>query len=335
MTINLEILEYSAVFRYPQQEVHVVQELDCLLDEDEARRCGSARYLVGLQDLVARYPWFIDGHAHLGFALLEQDKPKRALEACLHGIALGEAAIPSDYHGVIEWSSLENRPFLRAVEGAIFCYRRLGQRRKALALMERILAWNPNDNQGIRYLVGSEYLRLGKVNEACIVFNTEAAQYPPYRYELALLQLCEGNHEAAATSLRHGFVENGYIAEILCGIPNPMPLAIWRGSNFAEPELAHDYILQYGDLWHRTPGAVAFLQWLHTHPKVMAERAAIFECKEALRWEHDVECRRRIIDKKEALARKIDNCLSAEIIIERADRQGRVDLPWRHPHLRP
>ena len=47
---------------------------------------------------------------------------------------------------------------------------------------------------------------------------------------------------AAATALRHGFIENGYIAEILCGMPRPLPLAIWHGSNLAEPEYAEDYV---------------------------------------------------------------------------------------------
>ena len=45
-----------------------------------------------------------------------------------------------------------------------------------------------------------------------------------------------------------------------------------------------EYMLDYGMLWHVTPGAVAFLRWLHTHPKVMAERADILQWQEALLW---------------------------------------------------
>ena len=330
MTIALEIREDGAVFRYPESYDDVVRELDDLLDRSDAGRIDPARYLAGLRDLVTRHPEFIDGHAHLGGALSEQGEPERALDAFMRGFTLGESAIPSGFNGTIEWGYLENRPFLRAAHGAAVCHSQLGRDRQALALMEKMLAWNPNDNQGIRYIVGSEYLRAGKLGKARAVFEAEGSHYPPYRYELALLLLRKGSHKAAATSLRHGFVENGYIAEILCGNPNPMPLAIWRGSSFAAPDLAQDYVSQYGDLWHRTRDALAFLRWLHTHPKVMAERAAVLEWKEALLWEHDYERRGRIIEGEEAAAKRIDDGLSEEIVAARTNRSGRPVFPWLH-----
>ena len=335
MTISLKFMEDGAVFRYPQEYDQCVQEFDRLLDELDAGQLSSKRYLDGLQDLAARYPWFIDVHAHLGIALLKQGKTRRALEACRQGIAIGEAAISSGYGGVIEWSWLENRPFLRATHGAVVCYLRLRQWRNALPLMERMLAWNPGDNQGIRHLIGSAYLRAGRWDGARTALETKDDHYPPSRYEMALLLLSEGNYEAAAISLRHGFVENGYIAEILCGMPAPLPLAIWHGSSHAQPELAQEYVRLYGDLWHRTPEAVAFLRWLRTHPKVMAERAAIFECKEALLWEHDIERRRLIVEREKALVNAMDARLSAEIVVERTDRNGHLVWPWLYPTLRP
>ncbi len=334
MTITLEVWEDGAVFRYPERHDDAVQELDDLLDRDDAGQLSPSQYLTKLRDLVARHPEFIDGHAHLGSALYNQDKPKRALDAYMRGFALGAEAIPSDFHGMIEWSYLENRPFLRAAHGAVFCHLRLRQNRKALSLMEKMLAWNPNDNQGIRYIIGSEYLRAGDEDKAGAVFEAEGANYPPYRYELALLLLRQGKHTAAATSLRHGFIDNGYVAEILCGTPDPLPLAIWHGSNLAEPELAQGYVSQYGDLWHRTADAVAFLRWLHTHPKVMAERAAILEWKEALLWEHDFERRRLICEREEAASNRIDDCLSEEIVIENTDYYGRSVSPWLHSGMR-
>ena len=331
MTIALDVWEDGAVFRHPKGSDDIVRELHGLLDDSDDGALDPAQYLRKLQALVARHPGFIDGHAHLGSAFLyEEGKTERARDAYMRGFMLGAEAIPADFNGTIEWGFHENRPFLRAAHGVVLCYLRLGQRREALALMEKMLAWNPNDNQGVRYVVGSEYLRAGDTDKAVAVFAAEGAHYPPYRYEMALLLLWKGEHRAAATSLRHGFVENGYIAEILCGTSDPLPLAIWHGSNFAEPELARDYVSEYGDLWHRTPGAVAFLRWLHTHPKVMVERAAVLECREALLWEHDVERRRTILEREEAAARRIDDGLSEDIVVDRTDRQGRPVAPWLH-----
>ena len=140
--------------------------------------------------------------------------------------------------------------------------------------MEQLLQWNPNDNQGVRLIIGSEYLRAGDRAMAGKVLREHADEYPPYRYELGLLHLQKQKWAEAATSLRHGFVNNPYIPEILCGNPAPMPLRIWEGSNWQGAETAREYVGEYGELWRWTADALEFLRWLHTHPRVMAERAA-------------------------------------------------------------
>lgn len=332
--LTLEIFDDGGVFRYDDGYEQIVEELDDALEQRDGGTLAPAKYVKTLKALVDRHPQFIDGHAHLGYALMQEGKPKLALQACLEGLEVGERAIPVGYAGSIEWGFLENRPFLRAAHGVVLSQLRLGQRKDALLLMEKMLAWNPNDNQGIRYLIGPEYLRAGETAQAERFFTNEAAHYPPYHYEHALLHLKAGDPIAAATKLRHGFVANGYIAEILSGNPEPAALAIWHGSNLAEPETARSYLDQCGDLWQRTPGAVAFVRWLHTHPKVLAERAAVLECQEALLWEHDFEKRQALGLKDEAARARIDDVLSAEIIRKKADRHGRPIDPWRYQRTR-
>ena len=238
--------------------------------------------------------------------------------------------MPGDFDGYIEWSSLENRPFLRSMHGAVLCYLQLRQRRNAVRLMKKMLKWNPNDNQGVRFLIGSEYLRLDEVDQARSIFENEADHYPPYHYELALLHL--GNREwiAAATSLRRGFAANGYIAELLIGYLDPQPLAIWHGGNLWEPETAVDYVRRYGSLWRRSSFSISFLRWLHNHSKVLSERAAIQECLEELLWEHDFDKRGVILRRHDEVLDGIDDRLSAEIVVKRQDRAGRAVYPWQY-----
>ena len=330
MTITLEIQENEAAFRYPEDHGDIFQALGDLLDREDDGRVAPLQYIAELRDLTSRHPEFIDGHAHLGFAFLEQDEPERALDACMNGLALGEKAIPPDFDGTIEWSHLDNRPFLRAAYGVVLCCLRLGQRQRALTLMEKMLAWNPNDNQGVRDIIGSEYLRAGETESARAAFEKEGPHYPPYRYELALLLLRENAHKAAATSLRHGFVENDYIAQILCGTPDPLPLSIGHSRSFDGPDIAQNYTSQYGDLWYDTPAAIAFLRWLHTHPEVMIERASVLKWREALFWEHDFQRRGLLLDREKAEAERIDDRLSEEIVVTRLNSGGRPVFPWLH-----
>ena len=329
MTIVIEMNDGGAVFRYPTGYADVVDEFDDLLDRRDTGRLDEDRYLRALEDLVVRHPWFIDAHAHIGNSLYDRREFERALGAYERGYALGTAALPAGFEGRVAWRYLENRPFLRAVHGVALSQVRLGRRGDGISTMEKMLAWNPDDHQGIRLVIGSEYLRAGEDERAMSFFEMET-DYPPYRYEMALVLLRLGLHVEAATSLRRGFAENGYIAEVLSGNPHPLPAGVRHGSAWAEPGLAMEYVLDYGMLWHVTPEAVAFLRWLHTHPKVMAERAGILQWQEALLWERDAARRASLGEKADAAWSRIDDRLSEEIVVERTDRHGRTVLPWLH-----
>ncbi|HYG89952.1 MAG TPA: tetratricopeptide repeat protein [Azospirillum sp.] len=335
MTIGFDIWNDEGSFTYSDEPfLELVDAFYALLDQKDAGRVAPRSYLAALAELIGRQPDFIDAHAHLGFALLEQGKTRKALDACLRGIAIGEAVIPQGFAGTVKWGYLENRPFLRALHGAALCQLRLRRRDEAARLMERMLAYNPDDNQGMRYLLGSEYLRLGKRDKARPLFEAESASYPPYHYELALLHIETGNWAAAATSLRRGFCANSYIAELLGGNPDPAPLAIWHGSYFAEPELAKEYLADYGDLWRRRPDAVAFVRWLFNHPKVLAERAAVLECQEELLWAGGIAQRSPLVDRWQKLLKGIDDRVSEQIVRRREHPRSGSVFPWlyeRHP----
>jgi tetratricopeptide (TPR) repeat protein len=333
--VVLELDEDGARFRHGAEEREADGQLDTLLDQRASGSLSEKKFHLALADLVEHYPNYIDGHAHLGIVMLEHGKAKQALDAYERGLGIGLAAIPRTYRGRIEWSWLENRPFLRAAHGVALCYQKLGRRDQAIEILELMLRWNPSDNQGIRYLIGSEYLRTGNEKKAQKIFKQEADSYPPYRYEAALVELMSGRMVEAATILRRAFIENPYIAEILTGTPTPLPMAIWHGSNLSEPETAEAYAEHYDALWRSTPEAVAFLRWLHTHPKVMRERGDIFVIKEALLWEQEFEKRSALGAQEDVLMAAIDDKLSKAIVIERRDRLGQPVKPWLYPQLQP
>ena len=51
------------------------------------------------------------------------------------------------------WGDLDSRPFMRALHGQGLCLWRLGETAKARGIFAWMLALNPNDNQGVRFLL--------------------------------------------------------------------------------------------------------------------------------------------------------------------------------------
>ena len=80
-------------------------------------------------------------------------QPQRALAHHQAGVAVAELSLPAGFDGVLSWSAIENRGFLRALQGLGLSQWRLGRPAEAQAVFERIYRLNPNDNQGVRFLL--------------------------------------------------------------------------------------------------------------------------------------------------------------------------------------
>ncbi len=94
----------------------------------------------------------LDAHAHLGnFAF--DPRPEPALRHYKVGVLIGELSLGSDFRGLLPWSLIDNRPFLRCLHGYALCLWRLGRFEEAQKTLERMLWLNPSDNQGGRFLL--------------------------------------------------------------------------------------------------------------------------------------------------------------------------------------
>ncbi|WP_038014604.1 tetratricopeptide repeat protein [Terasakiella pusilla] len=329
MTIEFIDLNEEGYFQWPERKYELAGEaLNIALDSRDGGRISEADYIKNLEELIVKYPNFIDGYAHLGYALLDQGKPKKALDYHIEGITVGEKHLPEFYKGKLIWGYYENRPFLRALHGSILCYMRLGRRKKAIDAMEKSLRLNPDDNLGIRFLIGPEYVRQGKFIKAREILVESAFSYPPFQYELALIDLIEGDWISAATQLRKGYISNPYIAEVLTGTPSPIPLAVWHSNNFSETNLAIEYAEQYLEIWYENYEYILFIRWLFNQPKVLRERAQFLEYQDELNWVRDFNRRGEIVDEMQNFEKAIDDQLSKEIVQPRQDKYGNTIFPW-------
>ncbi|EOT7089306.1 tetratricopeptide repeat protein, partial [Shigella flexneri] len=61
-------------------------EFEEVLDAYDADEISETSYINKLRRLAQREPDFIDIHAHLAYAFLEQNAPRKALNAALKGL---------------------------------------------------------------------------------------------------------------------------------------------------------------------------------------------------------------------------------------------------------
>lgn len=313
----------------------VLERFDTLLDNHHSGTMARKTYLDQLQLIIEQAPDFVDAYAHLAMAYLDDGKPKKALECALQGLGTAHQLIPEGFIGEILWGHLSNRPYLRAQHTAVLAYVRLRKHKEAVELIDRMLVLNPNDNQGVRYLLGSEALSAKDTNKAKSVFTRYADEYPPYWYELAWLHMSQGNWIHAATALRRGFAANPYIAEMIAGYTDPIPLALWHGSNLEDHTGAHDYFSSYGARWTQRIDSMYFTRWLFNHSKILVERAELLNLKEQLKWEQDFSKRGALVGQETQVISKIDNTMSQLIVKQHTNREGKASYPWMEMLLNP
>jgi hypothetical protein len=129
-----------------------------------------------------------------------------------------------------------------------------------------MLRLNPNDNQGVRYLIGPECLRVGDNEGAIEAFEKCLHEEVGCAFGLALAKLrARGPSAEIGEALVTGFAANRYVAPMLLG-ETWERLDAFHGTNMAEPEWAHDVIVTQADLWHTVPRGAELLRfwWMAT-----------------------------------------------------------------------
>src|SRR5660398_318965 len=95
----------------------------------------------------------LDAHAHLGNFVFDRI-PEEAIRHYDVGVRIGDLSLGDEFDGVLPWGHIDNRPFLRCMQGFGLCLWRLGRFEEAERIFGEILWMNPSDNQGVRFLIG-------------------------------------------------------------------------------------------------------------------------------------------------------------------------------------
>jgi tetratricopeptide (TPR) repeat protein len=160
------------------------------------------------------------------------------------------------------WGIIETRPYMRAMQGYGRCLWDSGETEAAVQVYQNMLELNPNDNQGIRYMLVSWLLILKKYDEARALIKTydDDAGLAISCGSLLLDIIQKKSKTTIAKSYRQTIKYNSHAVPFILKkkrLPKSLPGMIGLGST----EEAAAYMLgEYGkELWNQYPAAVQTL----------------------------------------------------------------------------
>ncbi len=159
------------------------------------------------------------------------------------------------------WGMTETRPFMNAMHGLGGCYSAKHKFNEAIDIYEEMLVLNPSDNQGVRYLLSTLYLRTNQFKkfkeltdkyeefyDAVSGFNSALAQFKQ-----------EKQSELANKLLLTAHTNNPFVIDLLLGnkkMPKQHPDYIGVG----DENEAVAYVFGNFSVWEETSGA---FEWLY------------------------------------------------------------------------
>lgn len=224
-------------------------------------------------------PTYADGYNHLGNIAWRKGDWKQAENLYRKAVQLAEPEVKDIPKGHF-WGILESRPYMRALHGLGLTAWKEGQIDEAIGIFKQMLELNPNDNQGVRYLMGPLFHEKGDLEEACKWYRENSDDpHNLYNYGLALLQ--QKKIERATQILIFAISSNPYVAPILLGKRLPRR-DWWHGISWAEPDCARDYLEDYGFWWEKDKSSLTLLDSIWSSAEVQQNLKNFFRLRRAM-----------------------------------------------------
>ena len=233
---------------------------DAWENPSKKERIQLARHALKISELCA------DAHVLLASEEARDLVERRArLEA---GVAAGEKALgPEGFkeHDGHFWGVLETRPYMRARHGLAETLWQLGERDAAIGHLQDMLRLNPNDNQGLRYIL-ADWLLAVRDHDAldALIEAYDGDGLANWAYARTLLAFRRsGPSKEARAALEAAWECNHHVPKLLAGTRKTalrMPEIYGPGSR----EEAEMYVIANRENWASTEGAI---EWLATETR--------------------------------------------------------------------
>lgn len=172
------------------------------------------------------------------------------------------------------WLHLETRPYMRACHYLVIDLQERNELSAASVLMHEMLILNPNDNQGIRYLLCDALIVQGENEEAWrLLTDYKQDASANFQWNTVLLSFRKsGKSPKSRAALKNALEQNGFVPWYLTGrskIPKKMPQFLEFGGKSEAVAYARYAVAN----WNNTPGAIDWLR-KEIDPRGVAEGPA-------------------------------------------------------------
>lgn len=159
------------------------------------------------------------------------------------------------------WGILETRPYMRAKAGLAGCLYAKKEVDKAIEIYEEMLELNPNDNQGIRYLLSTLLLSKDDLTKfELFIKNNEDEDCAVWNYNNALYSFKKlGRTAKTENILMKAYKSNKFVIDYMLGIKK-MPIKQPQYIGIGDENEAISYVIDVWSIWNKTNGA---LDWLY------------------------------------------------------------------------
>lgn len=250
-------------FVYPQAYEELMEEFHQGVELLEAGRLKKAERIF--RQTLAQMPDHLDALHHRALVLDEQGRKAVARTVWEEAVRIGRAAFPAGFdlgRDRLEWGWLENRPFLRCLQGLALAYREAGDTERTLGLCRDLLALNPGDNQGVRGVMAEALFELSRPAEVLALCERYPGDImPELTYGRALALFTLGRRREADRALREAVGGSPIVAAELLKAKHRRPQSRFPGRvTVGGPDEAFDYWEHHGKFWEATPGALGWLR---------------------------------------------------------------------------
>jgi tetratricopeptide (TPR) repeat protein len=209
------------------------------------------------------------------YVLLAEEEAKSADEALRYyrkGVEVAEQTLGTkgfkEFAGHF-WGFLETRPYMRARAGLAATLCALGDVDAAISHYRAMLTLNPNDNQGIRYVLARCLMKKGDteaLKQLLKQYDEDGSSLWLYTRALVAFRENAPNDTGAEELVTKAWRANSHIPAVLIGTKKATSSTNGYVTMGGEDEAAH-YVEEWGFDWLTTPGAI---NWL---TRIVAEMA--------------------------------------------------------------